>query len=119
MPDRIKAIREAKHLTQQEFAERLGMKRHSVANYEIGRSTPLDPILWSICREFGVNEAWLRSGQGEMFAKPDDDERYSLALGKLSVTENEIARNMLMTIAETDPEKLEYIEAFMRSCLGL
>ena len=56
MEARLKAVRKAVGLTQQEFADRLGIKRGAVANYEIGRNDPIDAVISLICREFGVNE---------------------------------------------------------------
>ena len=70
MKDRIRKIRRDLDLTQQEFADRLGVKRGAIANYEIGRNVPADSVVSLICREFNVNEEWLRDGTGEMFA-PD------------------------------------------------
>lgn len=73
--DRIKAVRKSVGLTQQEFADRLHMKRNSIANYEIGRNEPIDAVIALICREFGVDELWLRTGSGEMFqARSREDE---------------------------------------------
>ena len=66
MKERIKALRKTLGLTQQEFADRVGLKRNSLANYETGRNTPMDAVMKSICREFNVNETWLRTGNGEM-----------------------------------------------------
>ena len=68
--DRIRKIRRDLDLTQQEFADRIGIKRNTIANYETGRNEPTDPVVSLICREFGVSEEWLRNGTGEMFA-PD------------------------------------------------
>jgi len=65
--ERIKKIRKELDLTQQEFAERIGIKRNTIANYETGRNDPVDSVISLICREFGVNEEWLRTGNGEMF----------------------------------------------------
>ena len=65
--ERIKKVRKREDLTQQEFADRLGMKRNSIAQVESGRNTS-DQTIISICREFGVNEEWLLTGEGEMFA---------------------------------------------------
>lgn len=73
MEARLKAVRKAVGLTQQEFADRLGIKRGAVANYEIGRNDPIDAVISLICREFNVNETWLRTGEGEMFAKAPTD----------------------------------------------
>ncbi len=68
MKDRIKALRKELRLTQQAFAERIGVKQNAIAQYEMGRNTPLPSIIALICREFGVSEEWLREGTGEMFA---------------------------------------------------
>ena len=75
MNDRIKALRKELGLTQEKFAERLHMKRNTIANYEIGRNEPIDAVVTLICKEFNVNEQWLRTGEGEMFrVLPEEDE---------------------------------------------
>lgn len=66
MNERIKKVRKALDLTQQEFADRIGMKRNSIALIEKGRNTS-DQTVFAICREFNVREEWLRNGTGEMF----------------------------------------------------
>ncbi len=67
MNKRIKQLRKALDLTQQEFANRIGVKRNTVATYEGGRNAPVDAVSSLICKEFGVNEDWLRHGTGDMF----------------------------------------------------
>ena len=64
--DRIKEVRKKAGLTQQKFADRIGAKQNTVAQYEIGRNVPIDPVITSICREFRVSEKWLRTGEGQM-----------------------------------------------------
>ncbi len=66
MNERIKKLRKALDLTQKEFAERIGMKRNSIALIENGRNTS-EQTIFAICREFNVNEEWLKTGAGEMF----------------------------------------------------
>lgn len=122
MNERIKRLRSKLEMTQQEFADRLGIKRGTLANYEIGRNEPIDAVISLICKEFNVNEIWLRTGEGgddNMFTKVNEEDRFSINLGKLSRTENQMARNMLNAIAEADPEKLKHIEEFMKACLGI
>ena len=122
MNERIKRLRSKQEMTQQEFADRLGIKRGTLANYEIGRNEPIDAVISLMCKEFHVNEIWLRTGEGgddNMFTKVSEEDRYSINLGKLSRTENQMARNMLNAIAEADPEKLKHIEEFMKACLGI
>lgn len=71
MNERLKKLRKALDLTQQDFANRIGVKRNTVATYEMGRSSPSDSAVSLICREFNVNEYWLRNGgsDDDMFIK--------------------------------------------------
>ena len=71
--ERIRKLRKTLDLTQQKFGERIGIKGNTVAQYELGRNEPVDAVFSLICREFDVQEEWLRTGEGEMFkAKPSD-----------------------------------------------
>ena len=65
--DRMKKLRKALDLTQTAFAARIGSVQNTVTGYESGRRNPSAPVISLICREFGVNEEWLRTGNGEMF----------------------------------------------------
>ena len=75
MNNRIKELRKSLGLTQQEFADRLNIKRGAIANYEIGRNVPIDAVTSLICKEFNVNENWLRTGEGEMFKQFTEQEK--------------------------------------------
>ena len=119
MKDRIKAIRKEVGLTQTDFGKRIGVKGNTITGYETGLRNPSDAILNSICREFNVNEVWLRTGEGEPFSKIDENDRYIINLGKLAGVDNEFIKNAVNFIAETEPEKLKVIEDFMRKCLGI
>lgn len=72
MNERIKLLRKALHMTQQEFAEKLNIKRGAIANYEVGRNQPIDAVISLICRTYNVDEKWLRAGEGNMFLSPND-----------------------------------------------
>ena len=78
MKERIRKIRRDLDLTQQDLADRIGIKRNTVANYETGRNEPVDSVVSLICREFHVNEEWLRNGIGEMFTQDSEDELQAL-----------------------------------------
>lgn len=73
MNERLKKLRKALNLTQQKFGERLGIKRNTVAQYELGRNLPIEPVVNLICLEFNVNEEWLRTGEGDMFLPVEQD----------------------------------------------
>lgn len=66
---RFKQLRKALDLTQQDLADRIGVKRGGIANYEISRNIPTNSVISLVCREFNVNETWLRTGEGEMFKR--------------------------------------------------
>ena len=65
--ERIKQLRKELGMTQAKFGERVGIKQPSLAAIESGENTPSDQTVAFICREFRVNEEWLRTGAGEMF----------------------------------------------------
>lgn len=69
--ERIKKVRKAKSLTQQVFADNIGIKQNSVALLESGKRSPSDQTIAFICKTYHVNEEWLRTGAGEMFAPED------------------------------------------------
>ena len=64
MNERIRQLRKELKLTQTEFGKRLGIKQTTVAGYETGGRVPIDAVISLICREFNVNEEWLRTGKG-------------------------------------------------------
>ena len=63
---RIKEAREKLGLSQKEFAERIDMKRNSIAQIETGIRNPSVRTLKAIGKEFGINYSWLKDGIGEM-----------------------------------------------------
>lgn len=73
LKDRIKELRKALGLSQVKFGERIGSSGGSIANYEVGISTPLKSVVTAICKEFNVSETWLRTGEGEMFNQEVDE----------------------------------------------
>lgn len=65
--ERIKEVRRALNITQEDFSKKLGTARNTIANYEVGRREPMEATIKSICREFNVNYDWLKDGEGDMF----------------------------------------------------
>ena len=74
MNERIKKLRKALDLTQQEFASRIGSVQNTITGYETGRRVPSNQVITLICKTFNVNETWLRNGEGEMFLRVESDE---------------------------------------------
>ena len=111
MKDRIKKIRKELDLTQQAFANKLGVKRDNIAGYETGKRNPSDEVISLICRDFNVNETWLREGTGEMFIEMDvEDELMEWAGKVLSGRDSKFKKRfvtMLMRLSEEEWKVLE------------
>lgn len=73
MNERIKSLRKELCLTQAKFAISLGLSQNFIAQIESGTKIPSDRTMKDICREFNVNEDWLRTGIGDMFNPTIDD----------------------------------------------
>ncbi|NBJ00416.1 helix-turn-helix domain-containing protein [Lachnospiraceae bacterium] len=101
MKDRIKLLRKTLDLTQQEFADRIGLKRNSVASYEIGKNYPMDTVIKSICREFNVNEEWLRTGEGEMFEELTEQQKILKYTALLLKDKDSAVANAIQTLIIT------------------
>ena len=67
MNERIKELRKALGLTLEKFGEKLGVQKSAISKIERGENGVAEPMFKSICREYNVNENWLRTGEGEMF----------------------------------------------------
>lgn len=83
MNERLKKLRKTLDLTQQKFADRLGVKRNTVGQWECGINAITDQVVFSICREFDVNEEWLRTGEGEMFEQVTEQQKLLKYTGML------------------------------------
>ena len=115
MKDRIKQLRRTFHLTQQEFADRLGIKRGALANYEIGRNEPIDAVISLICREFRVSETWLRTGGGEMFPTLSEDEHLAHFFGQMNTEGDTFRRRFLLSLSRLSDEEWRTLEALVQT----
>ena len=109
--ERIKEIRNSQNLTQEKFASQLRTSRANIAGYEAGTRTPSEAALINICREFNVNEEWLRNGTGEMFIEMDKEDQLmewaGRVLGNRSSSFKKNFVKMMMSLTEDEWELLE------------
>lgn len=110
MDERIKELRKALGFTQQQFADRIGVKRNTVGQYEIGRNPPTDTVITLICREFSVNEDWLRNGKGEMFVpKSRNEELFEFVTKAAEGPKNDIRAKLLTVMSRLTDEQWELL----------
>lgn len=105
LKDRIKQVRKSVNLNQADFGQRVGVKGNTIGNYEIGLRTPSDAVILSICREFGVSETWLRTGDGEMFIRPDPDDEIDRILAQISASDDELIRRIIRAYWRLDQKE--------------
>ena len=92
--DRIKLVRKKAGLTQEQFAKKIGTVQNTITGYETGRRNPSGSAITLICKEFNVNENWLRYGQGDMLNYSDEDEEFQAASNE--ITNDPMARQVIL-----------------------
>lgn len=106
MKDRIRQLRKDLGLNQTDFGDKIGVKQGSIAAYENGLRTPIDAVITSICREFGVNEEWLRNGTGEMYVKLSKDQELAAFVAQVyREDENSFKRRLLSVLSSLSEDE--------------
>ena len=100
MHERLIQLRKALNLTQAEMAEKIGVSRFAISNYEAGTRNITDRTARQICSAYNVDYGWLTTGQGEMFVNTDD------ALGgivdSIMQGDNALAKSIFKGFAQFD-----------------
>lgn len=116
MNERLKKLRKSLDLTQQKFAERLGVKRNTVGQWECGINALTEQVIISICREFDVNETWLKTGEGNMFIELTKEEEIASFIGGILRDEDDSFKKRLISgLAALDETGWEVLENFLNS----
>lgn len=121
MNERLKKLRKILNLTQQKLAERLGVKRNTVAQWELGINALTDQVIISICREFNVNEEWLRNGTGEIFNPVPEEDEVALYVGELLQPDNpfsELIVEIMRTYSQLDAKSQDVLKEFSNKLMN-
>lgn len=115
---RIAAVIKASGLTKTAFAERLNVSQSFVSRLAVGASVPSDRTIADICREFNVNEHWLRTGEGEMFSTLSREEEITkFAMEIIRDPDSEFQRQLLTTMARLEPAQWKLMEQMLDQLL--
>ena len=112
MNKRVKELRKILGLSGEKFGNRLGVQRGTISNIENGNRNLTEQMIKSICREFNVNEDWLRTGQGNMFNEDNE-----LLLNDLVIQYNlsDIDIKILESYIKLSPDKRQIISNYLKS----
>lgn len=100
--DRIKLVRTSKNLSQDEFGKSINLSRSAIAGYETGAKNITDRVVNDICREFKINEQWLRTGEGEMEAKMTSDEEFAFLVGAFAAESDDFKKRVIKAMLEIE-----------------
>lgn len=119
--DRIKLLRTVllkeknnKKYTQKEFSDILGLSENFIWQIEKGDRDPSDRTISDICREFGVNEVWLRTGEGEPFQEETREEQILRAAAQTIRSSNEFRKQLAFWLAQLDESDWVELEKIYR-----
>ena len=114
MKDRIKLIRQNAGMTQQEFAKQIGVSRNTIATYETSVRIPIDAIVLSICREFNINETWLRTGEGNMYMEENPDFMLSKWFGAILREESSsFKKQLILALSQMSEREWSLLQNFV------
>lgn len=110
METRIKELRKCLGMTQNDFGVRIGLTPNTITNYETGRRIPSNQVIFSICREFNVNEEWLRTGNGNMFNPLTADEELDLYIGNISGGKDMFKINLIKALCKLSEDEWQVLK---------
>ena len=116
---RISAVIRASGLTKTAFGEKLNVSQSHVSRLANGESAPSDRTIVDICREFGVSEHWLRTGEGEMFVRLSREEEITkFAMSIVRNPDSEFQRRFISVLAQLTPEQWKLMEQMAHQLLS-
>lgn len=111
MNERIQKIIEIKNLKKVEFARRLNLSQAFVSELCSGVKSPSDRTISDICREFDVNEDWLRTGEGDIFIHISRSQEVAEFVGNILKGEADtFKRRFVAMLARLDESQWEMLE---------
>lgn len=113
--ERVKEVRKSLGLTLEKFGERIGVTRGSMSNIENGNRNLTEQMTKSICREFGVDNIWLTTGEGEMFVDTDDD--FIERIDRIMAGEDEARKNLFKFMLELSDEDIAALDRLMKKAI--
>ena len=104
MNERVKELRTALGLSAEKFGAKIGVTRSAISKMELGVCNISEQSIISICREFNVNEEWLRHGTGEMFNDLSQDEELAYIVGQALPQADDFVKDTFIALGRLSQE---------------
>ncbi len=114
--ERVRQVRKYLNLTLEKFGKKLGVGKGAISAIEIGTRNLTGQMAKSICREFNVNEEWLRTGKGgpdNMFKKTSKEDEFTRAAKMIRQDHDSNAMNAVIEYWKLDPSSKQAIWNFI------
>ena len=109
--ERIKKIRKDANVTQQQFADRLDLKRNTIGNYEVDIIAPSERTIKAICAAYNVNPDWLISGIGEPYREISEKQKINDFIATITADESALfQRTMIDVLSDLTPQEWKLLE---------
>ena len=112
MNERIKLLRTILRLSGEKFGERIGLSKFAISNIETGKNNLTEQTIISLCREYNVNEEWLRTGNGEMFIETKESFLNNISK-QFSLDDLDI--KIIESYLNLSPDGREFIKNYIKS----
>ena len=112
--ERVKALRSTLGMKQVDFANKISRTQAVFSKYESGAIAITDRTIADICREFNVNEQWLRTGEGPMFCAQDNlDNMLTADVAKLVRSSDDFTKKLIHNYLSLPQEARDEIKKFI------
>ena len=108
--ERVRTIRKANAMTLEQFGARVGMGSSSISDIENGRRTLTKQTFLSICREFNVREAWLRTGDGDMFQPKSRSNEIDAFMKEILRDDSDFRQKFISVLARMTADEWKLLE---------
>lgn len=109
MNQRVREIRKSLGLSMDDFGEKLGVTKAAISRLESGERNLTEQMVRSICREFGINEEWLRTGKGEMYDNSREVELARLTKTLLAEESDSFKSRLVAALSKLNDDQWELL----------
>lgn len=110
----IRRLRDELGLSQTELANTLKMSPSSISKIEKSERALTDRFISQVSKEFGVNENWLKTGEGEIFIDSSDNELIAEIAADIINSNDKFMKNVLIAFNKLTNDQRNFLINFMK-----